>query len=384
MKREVKMFKKGKKLKEKIIFSLGIFILILLIIFIFQNYFSNVQLSPSNCIDKDNTDIRNNNDQSFFIPSSSVLGTQSYFDGKMSNSKIKEYYCYKNFFGVEKIGLAFRTCSNGVYNKDNSWACVNECDLTCQNNLLKNGVSGSDLNKIQLKNTRITNPVPKNTGVIAEDVNQDGKVDAVDVQLVINSALGLNPDSNSDVNLDTAINAVDVQLVINCALGLGNICKNYGLPTGSPVYIINNLNVKTKCKTVSSSSERTKFIFSVFDSKGIGTKGYNIRMITPSNAELQNICNNPSLCTDFSLYRGEIKEVIININDQTICCGKPSLALTQTFKIDDRNVPQDISVPKESISMTATCINSNGGCTFKAYKGNSGILWMAGNCVIET
>jgi len=55
------------------------------------------------------------------------------------------------------------------------------------------------------------------------DINRDGNVNAVDVQLVINAALGLpiNPfDDNADVNNSGGVNAVDVQLVINAALGL--------------------------------------------------------------------------------------------------------------------------------------------------------------------
>jgi len=53
------------------------------------------------------------------------------------------------------------------------------------------------------------------------DVNGDGQVNAVDVQLVINAALGLSiVPYNGDVNADSLVNAVDVQLTINAALGL--------------------------------------------------------------------------------------------------------------------------------------------------------------------
>ena len=53
------------------------------------------------------------------------------------------------------------------------------------------------------------------------DVNGDGAVDAVDVQLVINGALGLPIAHESDVNGDGSTNALDVQLVINAVLGVG-------------------------------------------------------------------------------------------------------------------------------------------------------------------
>jgi len=56
----------------------------------------------------------------------------------------------------------------------------------------------------------------------APDIDMDGDVDAVDVQLVINAALGLDIDENfePDVNGSGNVNAVDVQLVINAALGV--------------------------------------------------------------------------------------------------------------------------------------------------------------------
>ncbi len=52
------------------------------------------------------------------------------------------------------------------------------------------------------------------------DINDDGIVNAVDVQLVINAALGLDSEYDTDVNNDGVTNASDVQLVINAALGL--------------------------------------------------------------------------------------------------------------------------------------------------------------------
>jgi len=55
--------------------------------------------------------------------------------------------------------------------------------------------------------------------VTEADINQDGKINAVDVQLVINAALGKATGGfNSDANRDGETNAVDVQLVINKAL----------------------------------------------------------------------------------------------------------------------------------------------------------------------
>ncbi len=81
--------------------------------------------------------------------------------------------------------------------------------------------------------SEMTNLVPSRTDVFSSyfndgggefspaDVNTDGQVNAVDVQLVINAALGLDIGAlDADLSDDGAIDAVDVQLVINAALGL--------------------------------------------------------------------------------------------------------------------------------------------------------------------
>ena len=52
------------------------------------------------------------------------------------------------------------------------------------------------------------------------DVDNNGEVNAVDVQLVINGALSLPVAYNTDINADHVTDAVDVQLVINAVLGL--------------------------------------------------------------------------------------------------------------------------------------------------------------------
>ncbi|MBI4559762.1 MAG: hypothetical protein HY706_19400, partial [Candidatus Hydrogenedentes bacterium] len=52
------------------------------------------------------------------------------------------------------------------------------------------------------------------------DINGDGTVDAADVQLVTNAALGQPIEGNADVNATCGVDAIDVQLVINAALGL--------------------------------------------------------------------------------------------------------------------------------------------------------------------
>jgi hypothetical protein len=52
------------------------------------------------------------------------------------------------------------------------------------------------------------------------DVNQDGVVNVLDGQLMVNEALGVLP-ANNDLNLDGVVNVVDIQIVLNAALNLG-------------------------------------------------------------------------------------------------------------------------------------------------------------------
>jgi PKD repeat protein len=56
---------------------------------------------------------------------------------------------------------------------------------------------------------------------VAGDLNLDGRVDAIDVQLVTNAVLGLPiPFDTGDANRDSVINALDIQFVVNAALGV--------------------------------------------------------------------------------------------------------------------------------------------------------------------
>jgi hypothetical protein len=76
---------------------------------------------------------------------------------------------------------------------------------------------------------------PKQFGRI--DIDGNGAVDAVDVQLGINGALGISIGSfNADVNNDGDVNAVDVQVVINAALGI--LPENLApIITSQPIYL---------------------------------------------------------------------------------------------------------------------------------------------------
>jgi hypothetical protein len=52
------------------------------------------------------------------------------------------------------------------------------------------------------------------------DLNDDGVVNVVDIQLEVNATLGLRACGAGDLNGDGVCNSIDVQRVINAALGL--------------------------------------------------------------------------------------------------------------------------------------------------------------------
>jgi len=67
----------------------------------------------------------------------------------------------------------------------------------------------------------VTNEVFNTIGEASSgDVNGDDSINALDVQLTINEALGIATGYDCDLNGDGAVNALDVQLVINAALGI--------------------------------------------------------------------------------------------------------------------------------------------------------------------
>jgi len=69
-------------------------------------------------------------------------------------------------------------------------------------------------------NSSIDITIQQDVDAARADINRDGVINAIDVQLVINAALGISSEYDADINGDGVVNAVDVQLVINAALGI--------------------------------------------------------------------------------------------------------------------------------------------------------------------
>jgi hypothetical protein len=63
------------------------------------------------------------------------------------------------------------------------------------------------------------------TGVISAtcDLNGDGIVDAADVAIAKDQALGVSPCTTADLDGNGTCNVIDVQRVVNASMGLG--CK---------------------------------------------------------------------------------------------------------------------------------------------------------------
>jgi Zn-dependent metalloprotease len=58
-----------------------------------------------------------------------------------------------------------------------------------------------------------------NQEIVKADINEDGKVDATDIQLVINAVLGIEKRYDADANRDGSVDAADIQVVVNSVLG---------------------------------------------------------------------------------------------------------------------------------------------------------------------
>jgi len=65
---------------------------------------------------------------------------------------------------------------------------------------------------------------------VVGDVNSSGSVDAVDVQLVINEALGIETGYPCDINADGDADALDLQLAIGAALGTEIVYQAHRMP----------------------------------------------------------------------------------------------------------------------------------------------------------
>ncbi|MBI5091162.1 MAG: SUMF1/EgtB/PvdO family nonheme iron enzyme [Candidatus Hydrogenedentes bacterium] len=111
------------------------------------------------------------------------------------------------------------------------------------------------------------------------DVNGSGGVDAVDVQLVVNAALGIGSSPACDINSDGAVNAVDVQLVINAALGI-----NISVPPTITSFAINSGAAETTSRTVTlnntSTGAPTQYMAS--ENSGFAGAGWQTYSTAPS------------------------------------------------------------------------------------------------------
>jgi len=74
-------------------------------------------------------------------------------------------------------------------------------------------------NTAQLPLQSITLFVIPAGGVRSCDLNADGAVNVVDVQMTINQVLGIIPCTNADLQQNGQCNVIDVQRVVNAALG---------------------------------------------------------------------------------------------------------------------------------------------------------------------
>jgi len=92
--------------------------------------------------------------------------------------------------------------------------------------------------------------------VVAGDVDLSGAVDASDVQMVINGALGLPVSGMTNIDFNADTDAVDVQLVINAALRITIDTDGDGLADAGEANLCSDVNIAdTDCDGVSDGQE---------------------------------------------------------------------------------------------------------------------------------
>lgn len=220
-------------------------------------------LSPSasiRCIDSDNTNIWNAWDFSYFSSGEVKLNGRVYKDSKSSDGKIREYYCFRN-----RVLSRIIACSNGVYEdttkKASCYIPYNKVKDVRVKNIQQSSDGGTFgtgiLNKIEISFKTYKGQF-KNIEIgecnvdIPEDVDSDGSINAIDVQMVINGALNIGNNPCADIDRSGKVDAIDVQMVINGVLGL-IMCSDHTISgscsTQSPLYcnsngqLINNCNI---------------------------------------------------------------------------------------------------------------------------------------------
>src|SRR3989344_4934925 len=239
-----------KKMMTSLIISLSLIIIVASVVNLSLNYQSEqeeILLSPTltRCVDSDNTNARDTSDLSSFSASDVNYRNKIYKDLKISSKRIREYYCINN-----RLASKIITCSNGIYqDKDKKASCYIQYDKVkdIKVKAIKQdevgGIFGTGLlngkevsfktYKDQFKGIKIDNCNIN----LPEDIDNSGDVDAVDVQLVINGALGLQTGVCLDVDSNGEVDAIDVQKVVNGALMVNSnkgrillIVKNSLLP----------------------------------------------------------------------------------------------------------------------------------------------------------
>jgi hypothetical protein len=95
-------------------------------------------------------------------------------------------------------------------------------NVTANPGTLSPGTYNGNLTLISGSNTSTVSVTFNIAGVAGSpcDVNQDGHINIVDVQKMINESLGLAGAGN-DLNSDGSLNLVDIQIDVNAALNLG-------------------------------------------------------------------------------------------------------------------------------------------------------------------
>lgn len=68
------------------------------------------------------------------------------------------------------------------------------------------------------------------------DLNHDGLINVLDLQILVNTILAGNGDASADFNQDGAVNVLDLQLLVNNILGFPELPPDAALIAGCRIF----------------------------------------------------------------------------------------------------------------------------------------------------
>ena len=153
------------------------------------------------------------------------------------------------------------------------------------------------------------------------DVNQDGKTNVLDVQMMINEALGADTPGN-DLTGDKFVNVVDIQIDVNAALNLGCSASTQAQSVAKPQSHVRTLLVSSPARVDPVAIARPARIVDLGTLGGKSTTAYGMNNLgqvvgisDTAQAESHAFLWEAGQMTDLSVARDANLTVAYGIND---------------------------------------------------------------------